>query len=332
MNRRDIITLLGGAAATWPLAARAQPRTPLIKTIGVLTGFSESDPEGRAHLPKFKQGLAELGWIDGRTMQLQVRYAGASTDLARRYARELVDLQPDVIFADSTPELVALHQETRTIPIVFVLVADPIGEGLVASLSHPAGNMTGFIPHEPELTSKWLELLTEVDPGVKRVATLFNPDSAPYVISDYLPQFETASRSFKVVPIAAPVHSVAEIEIAIASLAHEPGGGLIVMPGVYMNTNRATIISLAARNNMPVVYPSSDYVRDGGLLSYGADLGDMFRRAAPYVDRILRGEKPGELPVQLPVNFLLALNIKTAKALGLTVPPNLLALADEVIE
>jgi len=215
---------------------------------------------------------------------------------------------------------------------VFVLVSDPIGEGFVAGLPRPGGNMTGFIPHEPALTGKWLELLTQIAPGVKRVAIMFNPDSSPYVESDYLPQFEAAARSFKVAPITAPVHSDAEIETAITSLGSEPGGGLIVMPGVYMNVHRATTISLVARNNVPAAYPSSDYVRDGGLLSYGPELGDFFHRATAYVDRILRGTKPAELPVQLPVKFVMALNTKTAKALDLAVPPLILLRADEVIE
>jgi putative ABC transport system substrate-binding protein len=201
-------------------------------------------------------------------------------DRARTYAKELVELQPDVIFADSTPEAAALRRETGTIPIVFVLVSDPIGEGFVAGLPRPGGNMTGFIPNEPALTGKWLGLLTEIAPGVKRVAIMFNPDSAPYVASDYLPQFEAAAPSFKVAPITAPVRSDAEIETAVTSLGSEPGGGLVVMPGVFMNVHRTTIISLA-RNKVPSVYPSSDYVRDGGLLSYGPELGDMFRRAAP---------------------------------------------------
>ena len=331
MRRREFVTLLGGAAAAWPLAARAQPGDR-VRRVGVLMALAESDPEGRAQLSAFTRGLAELGWIEGRNVRLHVRWAASSIDLARQYAKELVDLQPDVIFADSTPEAAALHRETRTIPIVFALVSDPIGEGFVAGLPRPGGNMTGFIPHEPALTGKWLELLTEIAPSVKRVAILFNPDSAPYVESGYLPQFEAAARSFKVAPIAAPVHSDTEIETTVTSLGSEPGGGLIVMPGVYMNVHRATTISLAARNNVPTIYYSSDYVRDGGLIAYGPDLEDMFRRAAPYVDRILRGTKPAELPIQLPVKFIMTLNAKTAKALGLAVPASIWLRADEVIK
>jgi len=263
---------------------------------------------------------------------MDVRWAAGSIDRARTYAKELVGLPPDVIFADSTPEAAALHRETRTIPIVFALVSDPIGEGFVAGLPRPGGNMTGFIPQEPALMGKWLELLTQIAPDVKRVAIMFNPDSAPYVESDYVHQFETAARSLKVAPITAPVHSDVEIETAITSLKSEPGGALIVVPGVYMNVHRATIISLAARYNVPAVYSSSDYVRDGGLLSYGPDLTDMFRRAASYVDRILRGATPAELPVQLPVKFTTTLNANTAKALSVEVPPSILVRADEVIE
>jgi putative ABC transport system substrate-binding protein len=329
MKRREFIAGLGAAA--WPGLACAQ-QTGRMRRVGVLMAMFETDPEAKAQLSAFMQGLAELGWIDGRTARMDVRWAASSMDRARTYAKELVELQPDVIFADSTPEAAALHRETRTIPIVFVLVSDPIGEGFVAGLPRPGGNMTGFIPNEPALTGKWLELLTQIAPGVKRVAIIFNPDSSPYVKSDYLPQFEAAAPSFKVAPIIAPVRSDAEIETVITSLGSEPGGGLIVMPGVFMNVHRTTTILLAARNNVPAVYPSSDYVKDGGLLSYGAELGDMFRRAAPYVDRILRGAKPAELPVQLPTKFELVINLKTAKALGLTMPPGLLALADEVIE
>jgi putative ABC transport system substrate-binding protein len=331
MRRREFITLVGSAAAAWPLAARAQ-QGERVRRVGVLMALAETDPEARAQLAGLTQGLAELGWIDGRTVQMTIRWADGSIDRAQMYAKELLDLQPDVIFADSTPEANALHRETRTVPIVFVLVSDPIGEGFVAGLPSPGGNMTGFIPHEPALTGKWLELLAQIAPGLRRVAIMFNPESAPYVESDYLPQFEAAARSFKVAAVTAPVRSDAEIETAITSLGSEPGGGLIVMPGVYMNVRRMTIISLAERHHVPGVYSSSDYARDGGLLSYGADLTDMFRRAAPYVDRILRGAKPAELPVQLPTKFEMAVNLKTAKALGLTVPPSIMLRADEVIE
>jgi putative ABC transport system substrate-binding protein len=330
MRRREFIAGIVSAAAS-PLTALGQ-QPGWMRRVGVLMALAETDPEAKAQLSAFTRGLAELGWIDGCTVRMDVRWAAGSIDRARTYAKDLVELQPDVIFADSTPQAAALHRETRTIPIVFVLVSDPIGEGFVAGLPRPGGNMTGFIPHEPALTGKWLELLTQIAPGVKRVAIIFNPDSAPYVESLYLPQFEAVAPSFKVAPITAPVRSDAEIETAITSLGSEPGGGLIVMPGVFMNAHRTTTISLVARHNVPAVYPSSDYVRDGGLLSYGAELGNFFHRAAAYVDRILRGAKPVELPVQLPVKFVMALNTKTAKALDLAVSRSILLRADEVIE
>jgi putative tryptophan/tyrosine transport system substrate-binding protein len=330
MRRREFIAGLSGAAV-WPVALCAQ-QGDRVRRIGVLMALDETDPEAKAQLSGFTQVLAESGWVDGRTVRMDVRWAAGSVDRARMYAKELVDLQPDVIFADSTPEAAALYRETRTIPIVFVLVSDPVGEGFVASLSGPGGNMTGFIPQETGMAGKLLQLLKEIAPGVERAAAIFNPDTAPYVGSSYLPLFETASRSLKVEPIAAPVHSDAEIETVITSLGREPGGGLVVLPGVYMNVHRATIILLAARNNVPAVYPSLDYSRDGGLFSYGPQLLDMFRRAAPYVDRILRGTKPADLPIQLPVKFETALNAKAAKILGLMVPQSILLRADEVIE
>lgn len=330
MRRREFIAGLGGAAA-WPLVAPAQ-QGARVRRVAALMALAETDLEAKAQLFAFTQGLADLGWIDGRTVRMDVRWAAGSIDRARVYAKELVDLQPDVILADSTPEAAALHRETPTIPIVFVLVSDPIGEGFVAGLPRPRGNMTGFIPHEPALMGKWLELLTQIAPDVKRAAIMFNPDSAPYVESDYRPQFEMAARSLRVTPMMTPVRSNAEIETAITLLGSEPGSGLIVVPGVYMNVHRATTISLAARHNVPAVYSSSDYARDGGLLSYGADLGDMFRRAATYVDLILRGTMPAELPVQLPVKFVMSLNANTAKALGLAVPPSILLRVDELIE
>jgi putative ABC transport system substrate-binding protein len=294
--------------------------------------LAETDREAQGQLFAFTQGLAELGWIAGRNIQMDIRWAAGSTDRAHVYAKELVDLRPDAIFADSTPQAAALHREARTIPIVFVLVSDPVGEGFVASLPHPGGNMTGFIPQETGMAGKLLQLLADVAPNVKRAAAMFNPDTAPYVERYYLREFEAAAATLKVAPISAPVHDDAEIQTVISSLGREPGSGLVVMPGVFMNVHRATAISLAARFNLPAVYSSLDYSKDGGLLSYGPSLNDIFRRAASYVDRILRGAKPSELPVQLPVKFEMAVNAKTAKALGLTVPQSILLRADEVIE
>jgi putative ABC transport system substrate-binding protein len=242
----------------------------------------------------------------------------------------LVSLQPDIVLANGTPETVALQREMRTIPIVFASASDPVASGIVARLDRPGGNITGFATMEASLGGKWLELLSEIAPGLKRAAIMFNPDTAP--ASAYIPSFETAARSLKVAPISAPVHSDVEIETAIIALGREPGGGLVVMPDSFMTAHRAPIILAAARNNVPAVYPLSDFARDGGLLSYGVDAVDLFRRAASYVDRILRGEKPGDLPVQLPTKFEMAVNRKTATALGLAIPLSILVRADEIIE
>ena len=294
--------------------------------------FAETDPVAMAQLSGFIQGLAQLGWTDGRNVRMDVRWTAGSLDRTRMFAKELVDLQPDVILAQSTPATAALQHETRTIPIVFAVVSDPVGVGFVASLPHPGGNLTGFIHMEASMGGKWLELLTEIAPGVKRATVMFNPNTAPYAKSYYLPSFEAAAQSFKVASTVAPVHSKAEIETVITSLESEPGGGLVVMPDTFVESRRAHTILLAAQNNVPTVYPDSVWARDGGLLSYGPDRADIFWRSAAYVDRILRGVKPAELAVQLPTNFVVAVNAKTAKALGLTVPATLLARADEVVE
>jgi putative tryptophan/tyrosine transport system substrate-binding protein len=331
MNRREFIAGLGSVAVL-PLAARAQQPSDRMRRIGVLINIDENDPEGKAMLSGLTQGLAELGWTDGRNLRMDVRWAAANVERMRMFAKELVDLQPDVFLANSTPWIAALQRETRTIPIVFVNVSDPVGSGFVAGLPRPGGNITGFIHLEGTMGGKWLELLTEIAPGVKRVAAMFNPDTAPYVRSYYLPSFEAAARSSKVEPFPAPVHSDTEIETVITSLGREPGGGLIGMSDGFVTSHRATIILLAARNNIPTVYANPVLARDGGLLSYGPDLRDIFRRSASYVDRILRGARPADLPVQLPVKFEMAVNLETAKALGLTMPQSILLRADEVIE
>jgi putative ABC transport system substrate-binding protein len=248
------------------------------------------------------------------------------------FAKELVGLQPDVILAQTTPVVAALQRETRTIPIVFVTVADPVGQGFVESLPRPGGNITGFTFTEAPIGGKWLELLTEIAPGVKRAAIMFNPDTAPGGGLFSLPSFEAAARSLKVKPIRAAVHSDAEIEMAITSLGRELGGGLVIIADIFLLVHRAPIILGAARNNLPAIYQVRAFARDGGLLSYGADAVDIFRRSASYVDRILRGAKPTDLPVQMPIKYELVINLKTAKALGLTIPPALLARADEVIQ
>jgi putative tryptophan/tyrosine transport system substrate-binding protein len=279
MRRREFIAGLGSAAA-WPVVARAQ-QAPRMRHVGALMALDPADPEARAHLSAFTLALRELGWIEGRTLRVDVRWTGDSIDRARTFAKELVGLQPDAIFADSTAQAAALYRETRTIPVVFVLVADPIGMGLVAGLPRPGGNFTGFMPHEPGMAKKWLELLTEIAPGVTRVAIIFNPDTTPYIEPDYLPQFETAAQFFKVTLLSAPVRSDAEIETVITSLARRPGGGIIAAPGSFMNVHRASVISLSARSNIPTVYTSPIYVRDGGLLSYGPDLKTCFAAQLP---------------------------------------------------
>jgi putative ABC transport system substrate-binding protein len=261
---------------------------------------------------------------------MELRWWGDDINRLPALARELVGSQPDIVLANGTPETVALQRETRTIPIVFANGGDPVAGGLVARLDRPSGNITGFGYLEATLGGKWLELLSEIAPGLKRAAIMFNPDIAN--VSTYMPSFETAARSLKVTSIAAPVHTDAEIEMAITALGREPEGGLVVMPDVFLNAHRASIILAAARNNVPAVYPVSYAVREGGLLSYGPDQADNFRRAATYVDSILRGEKPGDLPVQLPIKFEMVLNRKTAAALGLAVPPSILLRATEVIE
>jgi putative ABC transport system substrate-binding protein len=328
MRRREFIAGLGTAAA-WPLAARAQ-QGDRVRRIGVLTGPAENDPVAKSYVSAFTQALADLGWTGGRNVRMDLRWTGDDINRIRALAQELIDLQPDIILTGGDPATAAIQRETRTIPIVFAGVTDPVASGVVARFDRPSGNATGFADFEASLGGKWLELLSEIAPGLKRAAIMFNPDTAP--ISTYMPSLETAARSLKVVPIIAPVRSDGEIETAIIALGREPGGGLVVMPGAFMAVHRAPIISAAARNNVPAVYPNSPQVRDGGLLSYGVDRVDLFRRAATYVDRILRGEKPAELPVQLPTKFEMAVNLKTAKALGLAVPPSILLRADEVIE
>jgi putative ABC transport system substrate-binding protein len=261
---------------------------------------------------------------------MDLRWGGDDTDRIRALARELVGLQPDIIVTASTPTTVTLQRETRTIPIVFLNVSDPVASSIVARLDRPSGNITGFASAEATMGGKWLELLSEVAPGLKRAAIMFTPDTAP--VSTYVPSLEAATKSLTVMPIIAPVHSDAEIETAISALGREAGGGLAVMPDPFTVGHRAAIILAAARNNVPAVYTASYFARDGGLLSYGVDRVELFRRAASYVDRILRGEKPGDLPVQFPTKFEMVVNLKTAKALGLNISPTLLATADEVIE
>jgi len=329
MKRREFIAGLGVAAA-WPLAARAQQPTERVRRIGVLTPYDENDPMPKTYVSAFAQALAGLGWTDGRNVRMDLRWAGGDINRIRALAQELVGLQPDIILAHTTLATAALQRETRTIPIVFAIAVDPVAIGIVARIDRPSGNVTGFASSEATLGGKWLELLSEIAPGLKRAAIMFNPDTA--TASAFMPSLETAARSLKVVSIIAPVHTDVEIETAINALGREPGSGIVVMPDGFLGQHRAPVILAAARNNVPAVYWGSVFARDGGLLSYGTDYADIFRRAASYVDRILRGAKPGDLPVQFPVKYEMAVNLKTAKALGLAVPSSILLRADEVIE
>lgn len=332
MKRREFITLVGCAAASWQFAAHGQ-KVPDVRRLGVLMSVDEKDPEGKAQLAGFVQRLAELGWSEGRNLRLETRWGAGNVDQIRTFARELVASQPDVILAASTPVTAALQRETQTIPVVFVVVSDPVGDRFVASLAHPGGNMTGFLHSENGIGAKMLQLLNQIAPGLKRVAMLFNPDTAPGGGAYYFRDFESAARSSQIEPIAARAQSDAEIEIFITSLGAEPGGALIVMPDPFMFTREKTIVSLAARTSVPAIYPWKFVVtRDGGLLSYGPDLRDIFRRGATYVDQVLRGVKPADLPVQVPIKFEMAVNARTAKALGLTVPLTMQMTADEVID
>jgi putative ABC transport system substrate-binding protein len=328
MKRRTFIAGLGGAAA-WPLAARAQ-QAERMRRIGVLLPYDETDLEGKLRYSAFTQALAGLGWADDRNVRMDVRWTGDDNNRIQALAKQLVGLQPDIIVTTSTPTAVAVQRETQTIPIVFVNVSDPIGSGLVARLDHPSGNSTGFSNLEASLGGKWLELLTEIAPGLKRVAIMFNPDTAP--VTYYMSSLDKAARSLKVELIMMPVHGDGEIETAIIALGGEPGGGLVVVPDVFTQLHRTLIMLAAARNKVPAVYSLPAFARDGGLLFYGIDQIDTWRSGAAYVDRILRGAKPADLPVQLPTKFEMVVNLKTAKALGLTVPQSILLRADEVIE
>ena len=329
-ERRKFISLLGGAVA-WPLTARAQQPGGM-RRIGVLMGYADSDREGQAFVAAFREGLQKLGWADGRNIQIDTRWAIArDTESRQRFAKELVTLQPDLFLSHGTPNTATLLRLTRTIPITFINVSDPVGSGFVASFPRPGGNVTGFITMEPTMAGKWLELLKQIAPRVARVALLFNPVSAPYA-EYFVNPFKTAAASFPVEAIVAPVRDTSALETVVAAQAREPNGGLIVMPDTFMTGNRAQITALAASNRLPAIYPFRLFSDVGGLLSYGNDLLDNYRRAASYADRILKGAKPSELPVQAPIKFELVINMKTAKALGLDVPWQLQQIADEVIE
>ena len=328
MKRREFITLLGGAAA-WPLAARAQ-QGGRMRRIGVLTPLAADDPEGQARSAAFLQGLQELGWTVGRHVQIDYRWSARDVDQYRRHAAELVALAPDVILANGPPVVVALQRATRTVPIVFVQVTDPVGAGLVDSLARPGGNVTGFTPYEYGTSGKWVELLKEIAPRVTRAAVL--RDAATSTGLGQFATIQAVAPSFGVAVSPVNVHDAGEIERAVSAFARGSTDGLLVTAGISGIFHRELIVTLAARHRLPAVYPYRFFVTSGGLISYGADTIDPYRRAAGYVDRILKGEKPADLPVQAPTKYELVINLKTAKALGLEVPATLLPRADEVIE
>ena len=328
MRRREFISILGGAAAAWPVAAGAQ-QSERMRRIGVLMGVADG-PLGRVYVTALLDELRKLGWTDGRNISLNIRWAAGSADQTRVFAKELVDGGPDVIVGQNTPMVAALLRETSTLPIVFVNVADPVGNGFLTNYSRPGGNVTGFTGFEPSMAGKWLELLKEIAPHVTRGALIFHPESSSGFA--FLRPAEIAAATLGMKVIAAPVHDTSEIEHTLDGLAREPNGGLIVLPDNFTAIHRALIISLSARYRIPATYPFRYIPAEGGLISYGVDVADLHRRSAAYVDRILRGEKPSELPVQGPTKFLLVVNLKTANALGLDVPWILQQRADEVIE
>jgi putative ABC transport system substrate-binding protein len=330
LRRRDFITLLGGAASTWPLAARAQP-ADRIRRVGWLDLVPESDPGARDRAVAFEQNLQKLGWMVGRNFAIDYRWGASDFEKARLAAADLLARAPDVIVCSGTPATRALQEAARTVPIVFVLVAEPVAQGFVASLAHPGGNSTGFSYMEPTVGAKWLELLKEMAPRVTRTAFIFNPDASPYSTLWYQ-SIEAAAPTFSVETASVPVRDLAGIETVMTRLANGPGGGLIFTADAFVLSNRKTLIELAARYRLPAIYGIPHHAAEGSLIYYCVDTPDQYASAVAYVDRILRGEKPGNLPVQQPTKFSLGINLKTAKALGLTVPQTLLVAADEVVE
>ena len=327
IRRREFIIRLGATAAAWPPPAGAQP-SDRVRRVGVLMGIAD-DLEGEARIAVFRQALQALGWSEGRNIQFIYRWSGGDVAHARQFAKELLSLRADVILANSTPIAVAVRETTRTTPTVFVQVSDPVTAGVVQSLARPGGNLTGFTNFEPSMASKWLELVKAIAPNITRVAYLFNPNTAPLL---YASAVETAAPSLSIKLFAAKVRNADEMEGVIEQFAREPDGALLVMPDLFTATNRQSIIALAARHRLPAVYPFRYFVASGGLMSYGTETLETYRQAASYVARVLKGENPGDLPVQSPTKYELVINLKTARALGLEVPPALLDRADEVIE
>jgi putative ABC transport system substrate-binding protein len=330
MERRAVITLLGGAAATWPFAARAQ-RSTGVPTVGVLMTVAKVDPESQARVAAFRQGLADLGWKDGENLRIEYRWSASDSELIRQYAEELVALVPDVLLANGTPAVVALKKITGSIPIVCAQVQDPVGLGLVKSLSRPGGNITGFTFVNPELIGKWIGLLGDVVPPTARAALMFNPKTTPFFY-DFLREIEATGRPAGIELVATPVATPDEIATAINALGKQPGSGLIIPPDPFNVDHIKQIAQLAVQARLPAISVYRPFAVEGGLMTYGPDTPDIFRRSAAYVDRILKGANPADLPVQQPTRFQFAINLRTAKALGIDVPPTLLAIADELIE
>lgn len=329
MRRRKFITVIGGAAAAWSIAARAQPSG--MRRIGVLVGRAAGDPEGQKQVAAFQQGLAEQGWLPHQNIEIEYRWAAGDTVLAQKLAKELVEMRPDLLVVNSTASLVAVSQQTQSIPVVFVAVTDPVAQGFVQSLARPGGNITGFGAEELSMGSKWLELLKEVAPKVTSFTVIFNPDSAPFARM-YLPYVEAARQACSCELTVSQVHNEREIDSAVAAAGQRSGSGLIALPDSFLNSHRERIAASVADHHLPAIYSVAEFARSGGLIAYGINRPDVFRRAATYVDRILKGANPADLPVQQPIKFELAINLKTARALGLTIPPMLLARADELVE
>jgi putative ABC transport system substrate-binding protein len=330
MQRRNFIILLGGAAATWPLAARSQEPQQM-RRVSVLVGPAEKDPEATGRAKAFRLGMRDLGWIEGRNVQIEYRFTGGNVEAINKHVAEVITLGPDIIVANSTPVIAALRATKSNIPIVFAMVNDPVGQGFVSSLAQPGSNITGFLFLESEIVGKWINLLRDVKPNLSRVALMFNPDTAPF-FDVYLRSFNASPKQTSVEVEAVHVKSVAEVELAVAKLGREPGSGLIAASDVFIVTVREAILKAADQHRVPLISPYRQFVIEGSLMSYGPDTADIFRRSASYVDRILKGERPGNLPAQSPVKFELVINLKTAKALGLSPPESFLLLADEVIE
>ena len=327
MQRRSFIALLGGAAATWPLAARAQR----MLRVGMLLGLAENDPEAINRLKAFRLGMRDLGWIEGRNVQIDYRFVGSNRESVNKNVTELVQLAPDVIVANTTRVMAALQPATSAIPIVFVLVNDPVSQGFISNLAHPGGNITGFSFIESDMVGKWVSLLRDVKPNLSWVALMFNPDFVPY-FDVYLRSFKALPQQTSVEVEAVHVRSVADVELAVAKLGREPASGLIAAADSFLLAVRGVILKAADLYRVPVISSYRQFVIEGSLMSYGPDTADIFRRSASYVDRVLKGEPPGNLPVQAPVKFELVVNLKTAKALGLSLRESFIQLADEVIE